>query len=153
MPFKKNSFDIIISNSTLDNMPSRNVDKALKEMHRVLAKSGILLLTLDNAENPFYSFFYFISKKFGLVPFYQDKCYKRKEIIKLLDRNNFKLLNFDSLIHIITPANFIIKSIEHFDSNLANHIAKFFIGLENLLSNKHIKFKFGWFIVAIARKK
>ena len=53
LPFVDRSFDVVLSNSTLDHMDSLDdVSAALKELYRVLKPGGRLLLTLDNLANP-----------------------------------------------------------------------------------------------------
>jgi SAM-dependent methyltransferase len=53
LPFESESFTAVLSNSTLDHFESPDdIDRALRELHRVLAPGGRLLVTLDNAANP-----------------------------------------------------------------------------------------------------
>lgn len=53
LPFADGSFDIVLSNSTLDHFDSLDdVARALAEIRRVLRVGGCLLLTLDNLANP-----------------------------------------------------------------------------------------------------
>jgi SAM-dependent methyltransferase len=47
------TFDVVVSNSTLDHFASRaEVRTALQELYRVLKPGGTLLVTLDNPVNP-----------------------------------------------------------------------------------------------------
>lgn len=53
LPFDDDSFDIIVSISTLDHFDSRQeIQAALHELSRVLRPGGRLLLTLDNLSHP-----------------------------------------------------------------------------------------------------
>jgi ubiquinone/menaquinone biosynthesis C-methylase UbiE len=53
LPFADGTFDVIVSNSTLDHFESLDeVVVSLQELRRVLRKNGQLLLTLDNLANP-----------------------------------------------------------------------------------------------------
>ena len=53
LPFEDGEFDLIVSLSTLDHLESlAEVDRALRELLRVLAPGGTLALTLDNRANP-----------------------------------------------------------------------------------------------------
>lgn len=53
LPFREASFDLIVSNSTLDHFESEgDIPVALKELRRVLSPEGTLVATLDNAANP-----------------------------------------------------------------------------------------------------
>ncbi len=52
-PFKTESFDQIISNSTLDHFTNKNdIIVSLKELRRMLKPEGVLIITLDNPSNP-----------------------------------------------------------------------------------------------------
>ena len=53
LPFADDSFDAVVSCSTLDHFGSLSeLDAALGELARVLVPGGRLLITLDNASNP-----------------------------------------------------------------------------------------------------
>lgn len=53
LPFADETFDAVVSSSTLDHFESlADVDAGLLELRRVLAPGGRLLLTLDNGSNP-----------------------------------------------------------------------------------------------------
>jgi len=53
LPFDDRSFDLVVSNSTLDHFPTRSaIDEGLRELARVLRPGGRLVVTLDNATNP-----------------------------------------------------------------------------------------------------
>ena len=53
LPFKDETFDVIISNSTLDQFRSKDaLFQSIRELIRVLKIEGKLLITLDNPANP-----------------------------------------------------------------------------------------------------
>lgn len=53
LPFADDTFDVIVSNSTLDHFESLDqLLVGLAELYRVLASGGQLLLSLDNLANP-----------------------------------------------------------------------------------------------------
>jgi SAM-dependent methyltransferase/GNAT superfamily N-acetyltransferase len=53
LPFEGGSIDVVVSNSTLDHFGSvAEIDRALRELARVLRPGGLLILTLDNDANP-----------------------------------------------------------------------------------------------------
>ena len=53
LPFKRESFDAVVSNSTLDHLEGvEQVATALGEIHRVIRPGGRLVLTVDNPYQP-----------------------------------------------------------------------------------------------------
>lgn len=53
LPFADSSFDLVVSNSTLDHFDATtDITRALDELYRVLEPGGRLVLTLDNLANP-----------------------------------------------------------------------------------------------------
>ena len=53
LQFDDGSFDVVVSNSTLDHFESVDaIQTALVELRRVMSKGGTLIVTLDNAANP-----------------------------------------------------------------------------------------------------
>lgn len=76
LPFSSESFDLIISDSTLDHFPSEiDIITALKELGRVLRVGGTLILTMDNKSNLTYPPYIFIRlwMKLGLTPYFIGK--------------------------------------------------------------------------------
>ena len=74
LPFREGSFDGVLSTSTLDHFdhPS-DIDESLRDLARVLAPGGVLLLTLDNAAHPLVrarnALPRPVARRTGLVPF------------------------------------------------------------------------------------
>lgn len=53
LPFASSSFDVVVSNSTLDHFDTRDeILASLRGFHRILRSGGRLLLTMDNRANP-----------------------------------------------------------------------------------------------------
>ena len=53
LPFASGSFDVVVSNSTLDHFDTRGeIQESLRGFHRILRPGGRLLLTMDNLANP-----------------------------------------------------------------------------------------------------
>lgn len=74
LPFEPESFDLVVSNSTLDHFESRHeIDVALGEFARVLRPGGTLVVTLDNGANPVVRFRNRLPggllRRLGLVPY------------------------------------------------------------------------------------
>lgn len=58
--FKDNSFDLIISNSTIDHFA--DIELALQELYRILKPGGILILTLNNRLQFAFSFLLWLKR-------------------------------------------------------------------------------------------
>ena len=57
LPFADETFDVIVSNSTLDHFRSRKeLIASMRELNRVTRPGGELVLTLDNRANPVVAF-------------------------------------------------------------------------------------------------
>ncbi|HEX3136351.1 MAG TPA: class I SAM-dependent methyltransferase, partial [Casimicrobiaceae bacterium] len=53
MPFAGDTFDVVVSNSTLDHFETHDeILASLRDFHRILRPGGRLLLTMDNLANP-----------------------------------------------------------------------------------------------------
>ena len=89
--FADESFDLIISNSTLDHLAAPEVPKALAELRRILKVGGLLILTLDNAHNPMYLAAHFVQKMTGLNKFYLGRCYSVSQAEGLIKKSGFAI--------------------------------------------------------------
>jgi len=123
--FKDDSFDLVISNSTLDHMSRGDLLHSLNEINRILKPKGQLILTIDNKENKRYYFFYQINKYFCISPFRQERCYSKKETIDVLKKTGFEIEETTGIIHIPTPFNkFAITLKKIFGSKANKYIQK-----------------------------
>ncbi len=105
MAFKDAAFDLIISNSTLDNLPFRSVPYALSELRRILKPGGVLILTLDNGHNPLYFSGYVLEKLFRTNRHYQDRCYSIQQVKALARQSRFHIQDTGAIVHLPTPFN------------------------------------------------
>jgi ubiquinone/menaquinone biosynthesis C-methylase UbiE len=63
LPFKSNSFDIIISNYMFDLLPEDDFNKVLSEFHRVLKSPGrIIIATMSFGFRWYHKFWYWVAK-------------------------------------------------------------------------------------------
>ncbi|MBU1201522.1 MAG: methyltransferase domain-containing protein [Nanoarchaeota archaeon] len=148
--FKKDTFDVIISNSTLDHFPEKDLITALKELRRILKPTGTLILTLDNKENKRYYFFYIINKQLRLGQYWQERCYSLKEIQKIMASIGFEILDVKGLIHIPTPFNKVALMLKKVFGRKAN----FYINKKiRQFDSKQNKLKTAWQIAIKAKKK
>lgn len=104
LSFKSDSFDQIISNSTLDHFPhKKDIIVSLKELQRILKPGGALIITLDNPENPVVFLRnllpYRLLKSFRLIPFYMGVTVSRPELILMLESNGFRVRDSTAIVH------------------------------------------------------
>lgn len=73
LPFRSGVFDAIVSNSTLDHFSSHaEIARGLRELERVLAPNGVLVVTLDNPVHPLVRLRNVLApvcRRLGIVPY------------------------------------------------------------------------------------
>ncbi len=104
LPFADGSFDVVVSNSTLDHMDSLDdVAAALRELYRVLKPGGRLLLTLDNLANPVVALRNSLPERFlagsGLVPYYVGATCGPGRLASLVNGAGFQIREMDAIMH------------------------------------------------------
>jgi SAM-dependent methyltransferase len=104
MPFAPATFDVVVSNSTLDHFESTDdIVTSLQEIKRVLKSNGRLLLTLDNYTNPAI----FIRNvlpfqwlhRMGLVPYYVGATFGARGLRQALETLGFKAIEVKPFWH------------------------------------------------------
>jgi SAM-dependent methyltransferase len=104
LPFHNNTFDSIISISTIDHFSSEiEIIKSLREFHRVLRIGGQLILTLDNLMNPVIALrsilpFRLLNRS-GLVPYYVGATLGPRRLCQILKQIGFEVANLDAVMH------------------------------------------------------
>lgn len=150
--FKDDSFDLIISNSTLDNLAYCDIRQSLYEMKRILKPDGLIILTLDNAHNPLYTLGYIIEKLANTNKYYQDKCYSLREAETLVGDVGLIVEDSTAIVHIPTPFNKIALILKGIHNVYSERIIRRCISLFSNLGRKRTKFLTGWFIALKIRK-
>jgi SAM-dependent methyltransferase len=104
LPFVDNSFDVVVSTSTLDHFSSfDDVGRSLRELHRVLRPGGEMLLTLDNRANPVIALrnalpFAFLHR-IGLVPYFVGATCGPRRLCRTLAEAGFKVHHIGAVLH------------------------------------------------------
>ena len=101
----RNSFDLIVSISTLDHFDDvSDIEAGLRELFAVLKPGGLFLVTLDNHANPVVRLRNAIPwpflKRLGLVPYPTGATLGAKEFRKLLERTGFEVSAPATLLHV-----------------------------------------------------
>jgi SAM-dependent methyltransferase len=104
LPFDDADFDVIVSISTLDHFPARaEMERALRELHRVLAPGGTLLITLDNLANPVVALRNALPlgplQRLGLVPYYVGASCGPRRLRALLGSSGFEVEAITATMH------------------------------------------------------
>jgi SAM-dependent methyltransferase len=104
LPFADQTFDVIVSNSTLDHFGTRReLVASLQELHRVTRPGGELILTLDNRANPVVAFrnampFQWLNQV-GILQYYVGVTYGPRGLRRLLAETNWELREMDAILH------------------------------------------------------
>lgn len=104
LPFRSNSFDVIISNSTLDHFSRKeSILDGLREIHRSLKPGGSLLITLDNPSNPVIflrnAMPYRLLKSSKLIPFYMGVTLSKSRLVRVLKACGFRVRESMAIVH------------------------------------------------------
>jgi SAM-dependent methyltransferase len=105
LPFEPASFDLVISNSTLDHFDSvEEIANALDELARVTRPGGMLVITLDNRQNPIVALrtsraFAGLFRRIGLVPYQLGVTCGHRRLAHLLRSAGFEVRATEAIMH------------------------------------------------------
>lgn len=104
LPFANSSFDVIVSNSTLDHFDSRRkIQASLQELRRVLRPNGILILTLDNLANPIILLRHVLPfrllNRLRVVPYYVGATYGPRRLHHSMEKVGFSVSDMYAIMH------------------------------------------------------
>lgn len=104
LPFAAGTFDVVVSNSTLDHFQSPDqIAAGLRELRRVLRPGGRLILTLDNLANPIIALRaripFSVWHRLGVVPYYVGATYGPDRLQRALTETGFDVLAIDAVMH------------------------------------------------------
>jgi SAM-dependent methyltransferase len=99
MPFADGSFALILSPSTLDHFPEPgDLSVSLRELARVLAPGGRLIITLDNRQNIFDPLLR-LAVRVGLVPYYLGRSYTVRELRHEVESAGLVVSDTTAILH------------------------------------------------------
>lgn len=104
LPFASSAFAGVLSTSTLDHFAEHaSIDLSLRELRRVVAADGRVVLTLDNPQNPLVRARNALpdplARRTGLVPFAVGATYGLDDGADALARAGFDVLDTATLLH------------------------------------------------------
>lgn len=104
LPYQKESFDLIVSNSTLDHFDSGiEIERSLLELHRVLRPGGELIVSFDNLQNPLIwlrnALPFRLLNRLGVLPYFVGETLNRKGLVLTLENAGFEVLETEAIMH------------------------------------------------------
>ena len=148
LPFKDNTFDLILSNSTLDHFVMEDdLIRSLVELKRVMKPAGILIITINNKCNVNFFLLLKIERALRLIP-YPVQSYRPKRLRHIFKAIDLPIHDEDVIVHIISPINSILLILRRFlNGDVLDKVAKRCIQLARWLGErKKTKMFTGWFI-------
>ena len=158
LPFADRTFDVIVSDSTLDHFESAaEIISSLRELHRVLRPGGELLLTLDNPANPVVALRkllpFKIWNRLGLLRYYVGATLGVRRLRRLLPRLGFRVHEMRAVMH--CPRTFAMPAARLLDKYAGPRTQRCFllwlISFERL-ARWPTRFLTGHFVAAKATK-
>lgn len=103
LPFREASFDLVLSNSTLDHFATRGeIATSLSELQRVLRPGGHLIATLDNPRNPLVALRRALPglwRRIGVVPYDVGESFGSRELSDAVERSRLRVLDLGAILH------------------------------------------------------
>jgi SAM-dependent methyltransferase len=105
LPFPDASFDVVVSNSTLDHFERRAMLRhAIGELARVIRPGGELIITLDNRLNPLIAVrtsraLASLHRQLGIVPYYVGVTCGARGLSTLLRACGFRVQDITAIMH------------------------------------------------------
>jgi len=159
LPFGGETFDCIISDSTLDHFESQEqIRRSLQELSRVLRPRGILLLTMDNPRHPLVALrnlFPPIWQKLGALPYSVGITCSARRLRRLLERVGFEVIETDAILH--APRVLVVAICRWFENHRgvrepASWLLRWLNRFERLGSLPCRQFT-GHFVAVVARRR
>lgn len=105
LPHPDGSFDVVVSNSTLDHFATlADLRTALAELRRVLVPGGVLVVTLDNPLNPLVAFRnalpFTLLRRLGLVQHPLGSTCGPRRLRAILAETGFRVTQTTAVMHV-----------------------------------------------------
>jgi SAM-dependent methyltransferase len=157
LPFAENSFDCIVSNSTLDHFTRiEELIQSLCELGRVLRPGGRLIVMLDNPSNPIVGLrnalpFNWLNR-LGIVPYYVGRTIGARELVRYIKAAG---LNADEVTYTLHCPRFLAvlatRLISRCQPKTQQRLLRFLMAFERL-SRFPTRAITGYFVVVCASK-
>jgi SAM-dependent methyltransferase len=158
MPLRSGSIQYIFSGSSLDHFSTKaDLDKGLREVVRVLAPGGTLVISLDNIGNPVVWLrnklpFVWLNR-LGLVPYYVGASYNRREVRKGLEDLGLIVKHLTAVVHAPrAPAVFLLRLAERLKWKWIGEAIGRLLGVLEMLERWPTRYLTGHYVVLQADK-
>lgn len=159
LPFPEGRFDSVVSNSTLDHLPSvDDIATSLAEIRRVLRPGGTLLVTLDNPVNPVVAIRNAVPSRLRaashLVPFAVGATCGPRRLRALLEQVGFVVDRTGAVSH--APRTLVVLLGHLLDryggATAKDRYVRFWNGFERL-ERLPTRYLTGYFVAALAHRR
>ncbi len=150
LPFKEESFDFVLSNSTLDHLPIDMIPDAINELWRVLKQGGCMILTLDSRHNPLHLLSHYIRRWMG--GYHEEHCFTIQETTALLDKGRFHVSDVTAIYHIPPGINFMAKMLYKAIGPHSDRLMQYIINIFHKVGQLPTRFITGRYIALRAVK-
>jgi SAM-dependent methyltransferase len=104
LPFADDSFDAVVSNSTLDHFHSlSDMAASLRELSRTVRPGGQLVITIDNLANPVIALRNILPfrwlNRLGVVPYYVGATCRPGSLRRMLEAAGLEILESTAILH------------------------------------------------------
>jgi SAM-dependent methyltransferase len=156
LPLAAEQFDLVVSDSTLDHFAHpAELQKALSELHRVMAPGGLLALTLDNPQHPLVA----LRNHFGgpwmgrsaVMPYFVGHTLGLRQLSGELRALDFELLCDDHLMHAPRLLALHLSRLWPAQGQAAHWFLRSLLAFEGLARLPTARFS-GHFVAILARK-
>jgi len=153
IPFADGSFDLILSDSTLDHFHATDdIHVALRELARVLKPGGTLIITLDNPKNLTDPLFQLWIRR-GKPPFFIGKTLSQEQLVQSLESLGLQVTDTTAMFHyprFFTKA--ILRLMRRVAGNGCDNQARRMLQALNKLGEFETRYLTGLFVAARAVK-
>ena len=116
IPFSRDSFDLVISNSTLDHFATEEeIEDSLRDLVRILRPGGHLIWTMDNPSNPIVWARNALTSHFGtmgsLVPYQMGRTWKLKKMAQKTSSLGMEIRGTSCIMH--CPRIAVIQALKY----------------------------------------
>lgn len=158
LPFADGTFDVVYSGSTLDHFDAAGeIDRAIREIRRVLRPSGRLILTLDNPGNPIVRLrngpLMGWLRRTGIVPYQVGVTLDRMALVDCLQNRGFSVEEVSGILHCpralaVLMSRFIQRGSIRLQESFLHHLMAW-----ERLEHQPTRFLTGYFTAVLATRE